>query len=204
MKKILDIRYWILEQIHRYQSSKLKYLPARRDGFTLVELLTVIFIFVVLGGILAAIITSTLRGNNKTNAINAITSNGDYAIIQITKAIRSATTLLVPYPCGTLSSPTSTSSVKLRFTDSSMSTYSCLDTNNNPSITSNSAALIDINSVKVAKCNFTCAQSSPSDYPIINVDFSLKSNTTSNLLEQQASSSAIEFQTSVVGRNMIR
>lgn len=177
----------------------------KNKGFTLVELLAVIFVFVAVGSIIAAIITSTLRGNNKTNVVNSTTINGNYAITQIAKSIRGATTLLVPYPCGNLSSPTSTSSVSLRFPDGSVSVYSCLDTNNKPSITSNSAALIDTNTVSVAKCNFTCAQANSSDSPIIGIDFSLKSNTTSNFVEQQASlSSGIEFQTSVVARNIIR
>lgn len=176
----------------------------KSDGFTLVELLAVMIVFVALSSIITSIIVSALRGNTKTNALNIVQSNGNYAISQITKAIRNATTLLAPFPCGTVSSPTATSAVKFAFPDGTTSTYSCRDAQNNLTLSSNSAALIDTTSTSITACSFTCGQDTASSYPIINVDFSLQSKTSSGLVEQKASSSAIEFQTSVVIRNLIR
>lgn len=176
----------------------------KQSGFTMIELLAVMIVFVSVGAIVIAIIVAALRGNNKTNALNSVQTNGDYAISQLTKAIRNATTLLSPFPCGTITSPTVTSSVQLAFPDGSTSTYSCTDATGGANITSNSASLINTSAVKVAACKFTCGQNSPSDYPVIGIDFSLQANNSGNFVEQKASASAVEFQTSIVIRNLIR
>lgn len=184
---------------------------AKKNGFTLIELLAVLGVFAIVSSIVASITVTVLRGNNKTNTINIVRSNGDYAISQMTKMLRNATSILNPYPCGTIDNPTVVSSVQLAFPDGSTTTLSCLDADNNPSITSSSASLtptpiplIDPTTVAVASCQFTCSQAGPSDYPVIGIDFSLNANTTSTFTEQQASASAIEFQTSVALRNLIR
>lgn len=173
-------------------------------GFTMIELLAVMIVFVSVGSIIIAIISTTLRGNNKTNALHTVQSNGDYAISQISKSLRNASVLLNPFPCDDFSNPTATGAVKLAFPDGSVSTYSCTDSNGNATIASNNAALINTSAVRVTKCTFTCSQTSPSDYPVIGIDFSLKNLTGSNLFEQQASASGVEFQTSIVIRNLIR
>ena len=173
------------------------------SGFTLVELLAVMIVFIAVGSIIMSILVAALRGNNKTNALNSVRSNGQYAISQLARSIRNASALLAPFPCGGITSPTATSAVELAFPDGSTTTYSCQDSQGNLTIASNGAALVDINSIAVATCQFTCGQNSPSDYPIIGIDFFLKTKGT-NLVEQQASASAIEFQTSVVIRNLIR
>lgn len=175
----------------------------KSSGFTLVELLAVMIVFIAVGSIIMAILVATLRGNNKTNALNSVRSNGQYAISQLARSIRNASTLIAPFPCGSITSPTATSAVELAFPDGSVSTYSCQDSQGNLTIASNSAPLIDTSAITVAACQFTCGQSSPSDYPVIGIDFFLKTKGT-NLVEQQASASAIEFQTSVVIRNLLR
>ncbi len=173
-------------------------------GFTLVELLAVIFVFTAIGSLITSILVATLRGNNKTNAINTVETNGSYALSQMARSIRNASTLLVPFPCNNSDNPTTTSAIQLAFPDGTTTTYSCQDGLGNSSITSNSAALVDTNAVVVSACSFTCTQSTPSDYPIINIKFSLQSNGTSTFTEQKASSSAVEFQTAVVIRNLLR
>lgn len=175
-----------------------------QKGFTLIELLAVMFVFVAVGSILMAIIVGALRGNNKTNTINLVRSNGDYAISQMSKSIQNATALLAPTNCGSVSSPTATSAVKLSFPDGTVATYSCLDSNNNPTISSNSSALIDTTATKVTSCSFTCGQDSSSDYPIIGISFLLNSTQNSSFVDTSASGSGIQFQTSVVIRNLIR
>lgn len=193
---------------NRYQK-KLKKKNWKLDignspGFTLVELLAVMVVFVAVGGIIIAIITAVLRGNNKTNALNSVQANGDYAISQLTKSIRNATTLLNPFPCGSIEAPTATSAVKLAFPDGSVTTFSCKDANNATNITSNSASLVNTNAVAVTSCNFTCGQNSPSDYPIVGITFSLQAKNANSLVETTASSSGVQFQTSIVIRNLIR
>lgn len=184
------------------KSYVLNYKSSR--GFTLVELLAVIFVFVAISSLIFSILVAVLRGNNKTNNVNLIQSNGDYALTQMAKGIRNATALLAPTNCGSVDSPTATSAVQLSFPDGSVSTYSCKDANNAASITSNSAALIDTTAVQVAQCTFTCGQDSPSDYPIIGINFSLQTQSPTGFVDQTASSSAVQFQTSVVIRNLAR
>lgn len=181
-----------------------KYSFSLQHGFTLVELLAVMVVFVVIGGIIIAVISAILRGNNKTNALNAVQTNGDYVISQLTKSIRNATTLLSPFPCGTIESPTATSSIALAFPDGTTSTFSCQDPNNNPDITSNSASLINTGAVTVSSCQFTCGQNSPSDYPLIGINFSLQTKNANSFTDTRASTSAVQFQTSIVIRNLIR
>lgn len=175
----------------------------KNTGFTLIELLAVVFVFIAVSTLITSILVGALRGNNKTNTINTVQVNGDYAITQMAKSIRGATSLLSPFPCSTPSNPTTSSSLQLRFPDGNITTYSCLN-NGNPVITSNSASLIDTTSVSVSSCQFTCSQDTPTDYPIIGIQFSLQSASSSNFTEQKASSSAIQFQTAVVLRNLIR
>ena len=59
----------------------------KNNGFTLVELLVVIFILAIVGTVAFGIITGTLRGANKTGSINNIRQNGNYVIGQMTKMI---------------------------------------------------------------------------------------------------------------------
>lgn len=182
----------------------------KQNGFTLVEMLVVILVFTTISAIVIAILTTTFQGNNKTNALNLIQQNGNYAMTQVVKSIRNASTLIAPYPCGTVSSPTATSSVSLRFPDGSTSTFSCNDSLGHTTLASNGAALIDTSSVTVSSCSFTCGQAtingtvSPSSNPIIGVTFSLQSKNSNGFADLQASASAIQFQTSVVLRNLLR
>src|SRR3989344_8772259 len=65
----------------RIQSSELN------RGFTLVELLASIIVLVAVGSIMSGIITSSLRGTNKTTTIENIRQNGNYTLAQMSKNI---------------------------------------------------------------------------------------------------------------------
>jgi type II secretory pathway pseudopilin PulG len=56
-------------------------------GYTLVELLAVIFILVTVGTIIASILTSVLRSSNKSTNTETVRANGNYAIAQMSKMI---------------------------------------------------------------------------------------------------------------------
>jgi prepilin-type N-terminal cleavage/methylation domain-containing protein len=177
------------------------------SGFTLVELLAVLSIFVVVGMFITSILISTLRNTNKTNAVAAVQTNGSYAIDQMSKLIRSARALDASVSCGTIANPVSASSLAVIGADDNKITFSCTkDSNNNPIIASNGATLTDPNQVEWIDCSFTCGRNTPSDYPIIGIFFTLqfRSNGSSTFADQTASSSAIPFQTSVIMRNQIR
>ncbi len=172
----------------------------KQKGFTLVEMLAVMVVFVVIGSFVTAILVTSLRGNNKTNTITAVRQNGNYALSQMAKTIRNARYLILPSSCGTLSSPTVVQKVQLKDPGGNIITYDCSSGTN---ITSNSAGLLDTNAVSLSSCQFTCGQNSIIDPPVIGISFSLlQKNTTTKFADLTASSSAIEFDSSVVLRNI--
>lgn len=171
-------------------------------GFTLVELLAVIAIFGVIGGIAASILVTSLRISKKTDVIINVKQNGTYILDQTEKTLREARFLKNPFPCGPQSSPTQTQSLTTMAFDGTQTVLSCNGDSDVPpnTIANNGVSLLDTNSVKLNTCSFTCIQQSPSDYPVVTINFSLLNNTTSKLVE--ASTSAILFNTSVVLRNL--
>lgn len=180
-----------------------------QSGFTLIELLAVIFILIIVGTIVGAILVSSLRGTNKANTITVVRQNGNFAIMQMAKMLRYAKTFNKTFTCGTLESPSATSAINLAFFDGSKTTFSCNDSLDIPpnTIASNSSSLLDTTSVSLVSCSFTCSQESPSDFSIIGINFSLSAYapTGVNLLpEKTASATAIPFQTSVTMRNLNR
>lgn len=188
MKKhrILDIGYWILNIPH-----------VSEGGFTLVEMLAVMIIFIAIGTIIVAILTTTFRTSQKTDVLTTVRQNGNYAISQMAKTIRDARALVDPFPC----SPAVTqNSLTITTPDDQQVVYSC----SNNTISSNSASLIDSSAVSVSSCSFTCSQESDSDLPLITISLGLQQKSASTFAEQKASASAIPFQTSIVLRNINR
>jgi prepilin-type N-terminal cleavage/methylation domain-containing protein len=161
-------------------------------GFTLIEILIVIGLLSVIGTISVAVITVTLRGAKKTDLLNFANQNGDAALSQMVKNIRYAQTLNTPATCvptTTVSSITITS-----FSDHQQTTYSCA----NNTISSNSASLLDINSLRVSSCSFVCSQASTLVPPIITIQFVLVPKTAGSFEETNFS---LPFQSSVTLRN---
>lgn len=166
-------------------------------GFTLVEMLTVVAIFVVVGGIAMAILVTSFRTGHKTDIITLAQQNGNYALSQMAKTLRNARGIVSPFPCVT---EVSSSTITVITPDNQQVTYACLSN----TIASNGASLLDTNSVTLVSCSFVCSQFSKSDLPIISVAFSLQQQAGGNLAEQKTGSSPVQFQTSVVIRNINR
>lgn len=169
-------------------------------GFTLIEILAVIFVLSTIGVLVAAIITSSLRGTNKTNTITAVRQNGFFAIAQMTKMIQNAKRLEYPYSCISPPSPTpppASSYLEINSPDGGETRFEC----SGSTISSNSGSLLDTSAVSVNSCSFTCSQTSLSDPPIIGISFTLIQKRTTSFFEQNVS---IPFQTSVVMRNANR
>jgi prepilin-type N-terminal cleavage/methylation domain-containing protein len=182
----LDIGHWILD------------IPRmREDGFTLVEMLAVVSIFVVVGGIAMTILVASFRTGHKTDIITLAQQNGNYALSQMAKTLRNARRIVTPFPCVT---PVNTDTVTVITPDNEQVTYACLP----DTIASNGASLLDINTVNLVTCSFVCSQFSQSDLPIITISFTLKEQSNSGLAEQKVSSNTVGFQTSVVIRNINR
>lgn len=172
----------------------------KQKGFTLVEMLAVMVVFVVIGSFVTAILITSLRGNNKTNTLTAVRQNGNYALSQMAKTIRNARYLVSPSSCGTVSNPTITTTLQLKDPNGNTITYDC----SGGTISSNSSSLLDTNTVSLSTCQFTCGKETLIDPPEIGIDFSLlQKNTTTKFADMTASASAIEFTTSVVLRNIM-
>src|SRR3989344_9492754 len=56
-------------------------------GFTLVEMLAAVIVLAAIGSIISGIVTTSLRGSNKTNEIETIRQNGNYALSQVSQNI---------------------------------------------------------------------------------------------------------------------
>lgn len=166
-------------------------------GFTLIEMLAVVAIFIVIGGIATSILVSSFQTAHKTDIVTAVQNNGNYTISQMAKTIRDARGLITPFPC---SPPVVSDTITVTTPDDQQVTYAC----NGTTIASNGASMFDTSQVVLKDCSFTCSQDSRSDLPIILINFSLQQATSSKFSEQIASQSAVVFQTSVGIRNINR
>lgn len=173
-----------------------------KNGFTLIELLVVMMVLVTVGLIIATIIVSALRGSNKTNTVNTVRQNGDYAISQISKMLEfsqsfgGVSTDGVNY-ITTCSSPnTLYNYIKTKSFDGGQTVFSC--NTSASTLSSNSASLINPDDVKLVSCSFTCSRNI-SVPPTIGIDFTLTQKSQSSFFENKAS---IEFKTSVIMRNL--
>lgn len=177
----------------------------RKNGFTLIEIMIVMAILVFIGLIIGSIVMSILRGTNKTNTLTVVRQNGNFAISQLSKMLRNAKTFEGASTNGSsfdaiCNESTQYKYIKITSFDKEVTTFSCAGS---PlTISSNSAVLLDTNTVVVDQCYFQCTASNIADSPRIDIYFSLRSNTSSLLPEKKASESAIPFNTSVSLRNV--
>ena len=193
-------------------------------GFTLIELLASLFVIVTVGFIVVAILVSSLRGVNKTNTISTARQNGTYLISQMSKMLRFAKSVdELTDASGSVSPPTecitniplptpqqslaSYSSITFTSIDGGQTTLSC--DSSTSTISSNSASLLDTSVVQIpaGTCYFTCNQSTSSDALIVGIHFNLDTiapTGTTLLPEFTSGTSAIEFGTSVILRNVGR
>lgn len=174
-----------------------------QKGYTIIELLTVAGILVVISGLIAGILYSTLRGSNKTKVSTSVAQNGTYALSVISDAIVSAysVTAINGNPIADCTASPSGTIIALKKSDGSTISFSCA----NNTIASGSASLLDSSQVKIdttniANCYFYCYQpnSDPYSTPIVGFGFTVTDKNTSTLLENKSSST---FNTSVSLRN---
>lgn len=165
-----------------------------QKGFTLLEILVVMSIVSVAGIIVAGILVSTLRGSSKVNIVSSVKQNGDYAVAQMARIIRSASSVNI-LPCGNPSP--AVQSITVTQIDTSQTIFDC----SGSTITSNGTSLLDTSSVQLvpSTCQLICSQQSTADVPVIQIKFSLMQKNSSNQPDQ---ASTIPFQTSVILRNI--
>jgi len=181
-------------------------------GFTLVELLASIIVFVAVGSVVAGIVTSSLRGVNKTNVIENIRQSGNYTLAQISRNIEYAAAFGglsndgVDYvmSCPSSEAPTPAPVVtqyrfiKITPLDRSPVIYNCGGSTLTITTLSGTIPFIDRDAFSFTDCKFICTQTRSTDTPIIGISFSLGPKD-KGLVEN--SSPPVLFQTSVTIRN---
>lgn len=201
----------------KYFSFFISHLSSRR-GFTLVELLASIIVLVAVGSVIAGIITSSLRGTNKTTTIENIRQSGNYALAQMSKNIEYARVFngfsndginyVTNCPFSAPTPPAQPQAVRTNYNyikvtplSNNPITYNCTSS---PvaAISANSDPLIDANVVSLISCILVCVQTESTDAPIIKIGFTLGPKNSNNLLEN--STPPISFETSVTMRNYKR
>lgn len=182
-----------------------------QSGYTLVELLAVIFILVSVGGVITSILVIALRGSNRATTVNDVRQSGNYIIGQMSKMISYSSrfegvsidgvnyvndcSVVVP-PAPTPSpAPVSYNYIKITNFDGGTTVFSC--TGN--SIASNGADLINTSVLSVSSCSIYCSQDSISGSPVINIKFTLSKGVTSGLFSENQTT--IPFDTSITLRN---
>lgn len=189
-------------------------LRITEKGFTLVELLASIAVLVAVGSVIAGIITASLRGTNKTNVIENIRENGNYALSQISRSIEYARVFnglsdngidyAVSCPFSTSPTPAPVKTVykyvKVTPPNGNSIEYSC-KTLAPATITANGISMIDTGSIALTDCVIACVQTRATDIPIVKVGFKLgpKDQVPGGIAEN--SSPPILFETSITIRN---
>lgn len=182
-------------------------------GFTLVELLASIIVLVAIGSVIAGIISSSLRGTNKTNTLENIRQNGNYALNQISKDIEYAQVFgglstdgdiyvtSCPFSVAPTPTPVTTPYTFIKVTplNSDAVVYSCASS----TINANDTPLVDMDLIKLTSCEITCTQAKSTDVPIIGISFTLESNKRTGGLAEN-STPPITFSTSITIRNYQR
>ncbi|HEX7041832.1 MAG TPA: type II secretion system protein, partial [Patescibacteria group bacterium] len=104
------------------KSPKNKRQILSEQGFTLVEMLAVIIVFIVIGSIMVSILVTSLRTSHKTDVLTQVRENGNYVMTQVSKSIRDARGLISPFPCVT---STTVSTITILTADQDEITYTC-------------------------------------------------------------------------------
>lgn len=187
---------------------RINFEDKNKKGFTLFELLLVILIVATVGGISTIIMVSSLRGSDRTNTINRLRAGGNYAMTQMIKMIKYAQKF---EGVATESSPNEFKAdcsdqgltynyLKIISFDGGSTVFACINSSNmsgSGEVSSNSAKLIDADSVQISSCKITCVRDNFGP-PTISIDFTLSAKSGSSFYEKQAS---IPFHGSVTIRN---
>jgi prepilin-type N-terminal cleavage/methylation domain-containing protein len=143
LNKEKKIGNWKLENRNSRQS---------RAGFSLIEMLVVLFVFSILAVVSSQALTLTLRGSRKSESVTQSRENIQYAMNVMDRLIKSAKDLTCT---------TSTPNDRVDYVDEygNAAYFECLTSNGNSYIASNSAsARLTSDQVNITNCSqvFTC------------------------------------------------
>lgn len=167
-----------------------------KNGYTLVEMVIVIFLFSLIGSITSSIFFSILKTSSKAEMQKEVKQNGDYALGYMERTIRNASSIS---PC-----QSNMTSLSVANPDGTTTTFSCLNEDGAAKISSQSGTttspLTSKNVTLGTNCAssslvFTCNDQSPQS---VSISFSLSQVSASAKAEDKAQ---ISFQTTVGLRN---
>lgn len=166
----------------------------KASGFTLIEVLVVLGVFVVISTVIVSILFVSLRGSKKSDVLVTTRENGYSALSKMARVIRYAKSIDLPASC--VPSSGSVNSITITGSDDNQIVFAC-PASSSGGISSNSASLVDTSSVSVSSCSFTCSQPTSADPPTVMISFTLAAQG-GNSAESIAS---VPFETSVTLRN---
>jgi type II secretory pathway pseudopilin PulG len=192
----------------KYKSKQMKIHDEK--GYTLVELLAVIFLLIAVGAIISSILTSVLRSSNKSTNTEMVRANGNYAIGQMSKMIAYAQRLEgisvsdpIQFPnqvqtdCVGQPSSTQYHYLTIKLFNGGITTFACLGTTVASQSAFGTSFLVDP-TLNTKTCYFKCTQESAAASPRIDIFLDLTAKSTAVFSESQAD---IPFETSVVLKN---
>lgn len=152
-------------------------MVVRQKGFTLIEVLVVIFLLGVVMAIGVNLFFSILKGGSKAEIVKEVKQNGDYAISVMERMTRNAQS----------ASCSDSSSVTIKNPDGWTTTFVCEDGR----IASNSGTYLTSESVTATGCTFSCGGTTPE---VVTISFTLSQKGTPVRVEERATAN---FQTKV-------
>jgi len=168
-------------------------------GYTVIELLAVVAILVTVTGVIAAMVTQTLRGGGRSSITNEVSQSGNYVTSVITNSAiyaENVTAVNGDPVTDCTQNPTGTSIDLFMSSSGGTIRYACSE----DTISSNGASLIDTTKIKAESCFFTCKQQDNDPYtpPIIEFGFVLSQLSDNALYENREQA---PFETSILMRN---
>lgn len=153
----------------------IKYTKKNVGGLTLVELLVVISVLSLMGGLFLTIFTRTLRGNNKSQIIGVIKQNGQSVLEVIDKTIRNSENVVCVSTPGSSSLIVVQNGIYTRYRFIPQTTVNGLIQQDNPIKQTDQATGTE--ETETAFVNRVCSDSDPMTGPVILTDTSLQNGT---------------------------
>lgn len=150
-------------------------MVVRQKGFTLIEVLVVIFLLGVVLVIGVNLFFSILKGASKAEITKEVKQNGDYAIAVMERMIRNA------------QDASCNGGVTITNLDGRTTRFFCESSR----IASNSGNYLTSGNVTATGCSFTCEYSTPE---VVTISFTLSQKGTPARVEERATQ---DFQTTV-------
>ena len=163
----------------------------KKRGFSLIELLIVIAIISVVGTIATRSMSRTFFMGGKSTAINKIRENGDFAITEIERTIRSADRIVPGDPCFSGSN-----SINLETLGNPGIPTNFLGVSDG-AITKSGTAITSDGVVLAGNINFECTPASTLNPASVRVSFTLRSQNNNRVATRFEET----FQTTVQLRN---